>query len=346
MSIIFRFFALREICGYYFPIELIDIILKLSCKINKIYAGYETSFMIIDNKTYAWGKNGHGQLGLGHFWNRPFLYEIKLLNVKKIASGKEHTIFLTTDNKVFACGSNKYGQLGITEKRYEKFCVPQFVMDSVTKIACTEYSTVICVSNMMYVCGTNYNIDAIRIPCLITEFNIKKVIMSTEYIILITEYDNVYIWKVSFSIIKRIKITNIKYINYDNDYTYILLKSGNVYAVQCLPYDLEELPSKERILKNIKSMKINKKNVLIIAKNGDIYVQGCNNHGQLGFGTKDFIQYVQKINIKNIKSATIGSTHVLALTHYDEIYSCGRNKKGELGLGYASGHRIFVPTKI
>lgn len=66
----------------------------------------------------AWGRNTHGQLGIG----KPFdqLFEPTRLKtfgqdsaIKQIACGEKHTVFLLNNGTVMTCGSNEFGQLGL-----------------------------------------------------------------------------------------------------------------------------------------------------------------------------------------------------------------------------------------
>ncbi|XP_076822444.1 E3 ubiquitin-protein ligase MYCBP2-like isoform X2 [Clavelina lepadiformis] len=61
----------------------------------------------------VFGKNNHGQLGLGDTHNRNQPTRINLPHkVVKISAGSHHSILLTDDGLLFGCGSNAQGQLG------------------------------------------------------------------------------------------------------------------------------------------------------------------------------------------------------------------------------------------
>ncbi len=57
-----------------------------------------------DGRTYVWGRNDHGQLGLGHRNNvlRPTLLDD--FSFKKVICGTNYSIGLTFDNQVYAWG--------------------------------------------------------------------------------------------------------------------------------------------------------------------------------------------------------------------------------------------------
>ncbi|XP_017785225.1 PREDICTED: protein RCC2 homolog [Nicrophorus vespilloides] len=69
-----------------------------------------------NGKTYTFGRNQHGQLGLDHVNTTDAPTEVpKLaeLNVISAACGRNHSLFLTDTGTVYACGDNKSGQCGV-----------------------------------------------------------------------------------------------------------------------------------------------------------------------------------------------------------------------------------------
>lgn len=69
-----------------------------------------------EGQAYAWGRNKHGQLGLGDARMRVHPEHLRLLANEKIsvaATGRKHTLFATAAGDMFACGSNAEHQLGV-----------------------------------------------------------------------------------------------------------------------------------------------------------------------------------------------------------------------------------------
>lgn len=67
-------------------------------------------------KCYTWGRNHHGQLGLGHYVDMLLPQELgpPLQNIIAISSGYAHTIATILDtNKIYVWGNNDEGQLGL-----------------------------------------------------------------------------------------------------------------------------------------------------------------------------------------------------------------------------------------
>ncbi|XP_050302274.1 protein RCC2 homolog [Anthonomus grandis grandis] len=69
-----------------------------------------------DGKTYTFGRNVNGQLGLDNTTStsKPTLVPaLEKMNVISAACGRHHTLFLTDTGTVYACGDNKSGQCGV-----------------------------------------------------------------------------------------------------------------------------------------------------------------------------------------------------------------------------------------
>ena len=62
------------------------------------------------------GRNNHGQLGLGDQENRRVPTHLKKLqghSCHALTAGKFHSGFLDSDNQLYTWGKNKYGQCGV-----------------------------------------------------------------------------------------------------------------------------------------------------------------------------------------------------------------------------------------
>ncbi|NXR11850.1 HERC5 ligase, partial [Semnornis frantzii] len=73
---------------------------------------------------FTWGKNTHGQLGLGSqttFVSQPQVVEtLKGISLAQIAAGGSHNITVSLSGAVYSWGKNDFGQLGLgdTEDRH------------------------------------------------------------------------------------------------------------------------------------------------------------------------------------------------------------------------------------
>jgi len=73
-----------------------------------------------DGTVYAWGGNGHGQLGIGTNDDHTIPYQVHgpdnvgyLTGIIKVAAGANFSLALRNDGTMWAWGENYYGQLGI-----------------------------------------------------------------------------------------------------------------------------------------------------------------------------------------------------------------------------------------
>jgi alpha-tubulin suppressor-like RCC1 family protein len=106
---------------------------------------------------YGFGRNGYGQLGLGHNKNQnvPQLL-MKDEGISQIACGSYHTVILKNNDDVYVFGLNNYGQLGLGHNEDQN--VPQLLMkdEDINQIACGYFHTVILKNNGdVYVFGYN-----------------------------------------------------------------------------------------------------------------------------------------------------------------------------------------------
>ena len=78
---------------------------------------YHTIFSCGDDlETYSWGRNDHGQLGLGDNkdrWEPSLIENLKGKKVTSIGCGQYHTILATNMSEVYSFGRNDSGQLGL-----------------------------------------------------------------------------------------------------------------------------------------------------------------------------------------------------------------------------------------
>ncbi|DBA04127.1 TPA: hypothetical protein N0F65_004235 [Lagenidium giganteum] len=89
-------------------------VLHVACGSNHTFC------MTTEGKVFGWGDNSFGQLGLGAKTVKPRAMPTrveKVVNVRAIVCGGNHSFILTTDNNVLACGSNIAGQLGLGDTK-------------------------------------------------------------------------------------------------------------------------------------------------------------------------------------------------------------------------------------
>ena len=128
---------------------------------DQLACGHYHTIMIgnkfTNHKTFVFGANGCGQLGLGHNQDQA---EPEMLfcntKIKHVACGQYHTILVKDNNDVLVFGSNKFGQLGLGHNIDQNS--PQLLMDreEIRQVACgDQHSIVLKNNNDVVVFGAN-----------------------------------------------------------------------------------------------------------------------------------------------------------------------------------------------
>jgi len=121
-------------------------------KVSKVVSGPGAlHFMMITKQgsVFSFGKNEHGQCGLGDTKTRSAPRKIDCDHkIVDAACGKGHTLFLTEEGKVLACGNNRSGQLGLGSQKIVTKESPTMILrdfeGKIIKIACGgEFSMVL-----------------------------------------------------------------------------------------------------------------------------------------------------------------------------------------------------------
>jgi alpha-tubulin suppressor-like RCC1 family protein len=90
-----------------------------------------------DGRTFTFGRNENGQLGLGDCQNRDAPTLVKGLDgvrIVHVACGKTHTLFLSSGGEVWSVGSNKFGELGLGKTSSQPVDKPQKVSSFASKV--------------------------------------------------------------------------------------------------------------------------------------------------------------------------------------------------------------------
>ncbi len=87
---------------------------------------------------------------------------------------------------------------------------------------------------------------------------------------------------------------------------------------------------------SIARLAIGQNDAAAITTDGDVYVWGPNDHGQLGLGDETQRRSAIKVPFPadvKISAVDFGGAHMLALATDGRVFSCGNNQNGQLGLG-------------
>ena len=112
--------ALSKTCRKYREVLAKEIVSRLSL-VKKLYVGHRFSFFQFGKKTYVWGDNRCGQLGLGDEVVRlePVPFQPALFAgqaIKQLVLGEEYSFAKLVDGSWWCWGSNHSGQLGLGDK--------------------------------------------------------------------------------------------------------------------------------------------------------------------------------------------------------------------------------------
>jgi len=143
--------------------------------------------LINDVTVYSWGRNEHGELGLGTKINtntpQP-VKQLKGMSVQHISTGGKHTVVLSEAN-VYVCGTDILGLLGLKHNQwrdFENFQHLDLIRDRAHSSVCAEFHTILLSSEYEVYAwgGTLHNklgqsLHA-GIPTQLNFFNTKKII--------------------------------------------------------------------------------------------------------------------------------------------------------------------------
>lgn len=149
-----------------------------------------------------------------------------------------------------------------------------------------------------------------------------------------------YTYGIGYSTIKaKVTTTNICYVDSFGD----LYLRGNFENAAGGDGTLESVIHNDtKIASNVKQVGGSYKNTYYITNDGDLYVAGKNEYGQLATGnTQDVLTFTKVAD--NVKDAYVYD-HLLYIKDNGDLYVCGRNRVGQLGIGNTTN--LLTPTKV
>lgn len=253
-----------------------------------------TLALSIDGDVYAWGDNTYGQLGF-ESENSLVLIPTKietLSNIKYISIGEKHSLALTKTGALYVWGDNTYGQLGLGDIPQTTITEPTIVsvLLEINKIeGGSKSSAILTPDGYIYICGSHkengLGVDVnvfteLRIyGCNLTrplEFNSIQIETDSAFVIGRAATTGDYFWGESTGHIYPIRLKNS---------TYVELNSV------CLGHNF----------------------VIALGINGNILGYGVNESGQLGNGTYEPQEEIQKITTADVVSMATGNTHTMVV---------------------------------
>lgn len=298
-----------------------------------IEVGVGSSFTVVldsNNNIYTCGTTGGGRLGNGiNSWYSIFNFnKITLPATFKPTSievGSAYVYAMSDNKEVYVWGYNDYGQLGLGDTTLRttptKLSLPNNVVPAAF-YAGYDHTLMITVDGDVYTCGINAD-GRLGIGNTTNQKTFQKVTLPNSTKAVSAALGNVQ--------------------------TLVLCDDGNVYGCGSnSDYTLGNgttTPSstltKVSMPDGVKATKIacGQTHAAMICDDGNLYVWGSNNLGELGTGDRLTRLKPYKLDIPNGEKAIFVTAHysksTTIVTELNNTYVCGYNTYGQLGLGNA-----------
>ena len=224
-------------------------------KVKEFFNGYNFVLCLTsDNKLLSWGRNDHGQLGIGcvninRYYEPHFIRGINN-KIVQICCGEGHSLVLTEEGVVYGWGDNRWGQTGVGQQSDKFITLPQKwnIESKVIKIHCSRYqSFAITECGRIYCCGRNDECqlglslekdECIYNPTLLDIINVQNIITSKTNTYFVSKEGDIYFCGFYYNnsqneiyqqiLLKIINMKNIKTLTSSN-YRLNYLKCGLIY---------------------------------------------------------------------------------------------------------------------
>ena len=315
---------------------------------------YHSCVMATNNRTFCWGWNNSGELGIGGSGYIQVPFQIiqgdmpPNTHIVRMSNGGMHTCAIGSDNQTYCWGPNYYGQLGngsTTDANRPVRVVPGQVPYGVfiKQISTSVGHTCAIASNNQTYCwggnqygqlgnGTNNNASipiAIAQGAIPAGVYLKYVSAGYDHTCAIASNNQTYCWG-------------------GNQYGQLGNGTNNNASI---PIAIAQ----GAIPAGVYLTQIQSAGMFTcgLGSNGWVYCWGQNHGGQLGNGTNHNklvpTQILQGaipngVLIKQISAS--GNIHSCALAINNQAYCWGNGDNGKLGDGNTSGHDSLVPTQV
>ncbi|KYQ96666.1 inositol 5-phosphatase [Tieghemostelium lacteum] len=318
----------------------------LSLNIEQISMGSNHSAAIVNNECLMWGE----VMGRKHTTLFKIVWKKK---VDQVSCGFNHTLLLTNEHKIYAMGINQLGQLGIEnavdsavpipiESLNSKYNLIKIVAGNQISAAITEQGDLYTWGNNQYGQLANGKVGVKSNQCTPSTIQPPLYNSAQEQMV----YQNLQWSQIVFgqSHVLAITTTGILFVWGGNQDGQLGLGHTNpkYIPVRCSFID-------GAIITDI-SCGLNHSALLTL--DGDVYMWGSNEFGQIGQGDQiehsySPIRVKGDLEYKRVTRIALGSNHSLVLTKEQDIYSFGANESHQLGHGaHQQKKPKYTPTLI
>lgn len=284
------------------------------------------------NAVYGVGVNANKQLGDGTTTAQTSgsVQTFMNLNVRKIATGFDHTMVITTDNKLYGVGRNNYGQIG--DGTTTNVTNPTLVLpyQEIEDVACGyDHTVVLTKDNKVFVMG-RYNYGQLGLG-VTTDTNFKYPVQ------IMPDH-------------KVIKIACSSYTSYFVTDTYKAYACGynNVGQLGDGTTGNKNVPTQvklgDEMVIDVVTTSHSGNAVYFRLIDNRLMACGYNGHGQLGDGTTTNVSTPKLVPISDVKKIACGEYHTILMKTNNEVYALGYNGNYQLATG--NNTNATTPTRI
>jgi alpha-tubulin suppressor-like RCC1 family protein len=340
-------------------------------EVRSIVAGHSHSGFIKKGEIYTWGIGTYGRLGHGNLNSVfvPTLVEhFRGRFMDKLCLSFFHSVVLSSNGEVWAWGNSKNGRLGVATSYGENQLIPVRVginslmgESKIIDIACGyKHGLALAKSGQVFAWGCGVD-GKLGLGNILSEEQLPKEIKFPKSNKLVQNKKQ-----------KKIPLKSTEIISISCSYfnTYCLSNSGEFLCWggnstgQCgvpssddsemiteetpIPYECKSINQKfvpipitldAFKMEKIKKIASNGEFCAVVNNNGEVYVWGSNEQGQLGTGFSPSLPFNDSPSLLTtfkrtpIKAVSCGPYHTAFLAKNGELYLCGSSENGKLGLG-------------
>eukprot|EP01127_Copromyxa_protea_P011952 TRINITY_DN3068_c0_g1_i2.p1 TRINITY_DN3068_c0_g1~~TRINITY_DN3068_c0_g1_i2.p1 ORF type:complete len:420 (+),score=38.18 TRINITY_DN3068_c0_g1_i2:31-1290(+) len=304
--------------------------------------GYHMALVSDDGSLYTWGRNNHGQLGLGDRDNRHTPQKVTLplsllggtnatTRIASVTCGHEHTHVILSSGHFLSCGRNFRGQLGFGQVSDDKPLFQLAPGEKVKKIECgLSFSVALTVSSKLLAWGQT---GVYGLPRQVTE----------DEMVLPREITNISEPVLDFA---------------SGAYHVIFMTASGLYAIGDNDRGQLGLGHKKTQLTPVrisvnwipKQISCGFQHSMVLSTDGNVYTCGLNTWGQLGHPGEAFsFQPVTAMNEgpggPKPKTISAAALHGLVMMDDGSLRSWGWNDDGQLGIGLVKSDQ-FLPRTV
>ena len=277
---------------------------------------------------YILGLSIYGGLGLGDVdWVTNPTKVFARNDIFQVSCRYMHSALVTAEGQIYVFGDNNYSQLGLgdTHSRDIPTSIPDF--SNVIQVSCGDDFTAFITDNgQLYTFGRNYygqlgasygrNLSRPSLFDRLIDKNIVQVSCGSSHMGVLTSGGEAYVW------------------------------GSGTNGKLGIPHTLEIItkPVLLDIKQKIKQLVCGSSFTALLTEEGDVYMCGLGDHGQLGIEGIDRSFSPQRIlKLPPVHHISLGLNHSLFLMRTGEVYGCGSNAYHQLGM---VGNKIYHPVKI